>query len=1111
MHKAMASVLIETIISTDRGLQDRSLSELCDSLDQAALLAECQALDDFRRKTDNLYHRVRALFFLFAIYRFHLPERLETNEAGHIPPAGYEHFLNRRFHEALESFLDDAARRGLTDTICSSLAAAYYQLGLQYLANQVRRSVRSVKGNQWMFRVGRASDHPLRLEKALLEKSEGLYPVLQEVTAVRMDLTHSAWSDIFFLGMDYPEGARVINVSVDLGVYGRDPQPKPPIEVYLRVIEEPVIQLVSVDLGAISRIERIEEIFDFAKDYNGLLKAALIASGVVPIGLEGSPSNLEALLSNLLGPGRGLEMVSSVNDIPKGSRLAVSTNLLGGMISLLMRATGQTRRIDGPLEEDERRIVAARAILGEWLGGSGGGWQDSGGVWPGIKAITGTEAGSDDPEHGISRGRLMPTHRLIDEKEVSAATRAKLQDSLVLVHGGMAQNVGPVLEMVTEKYLLRLSDEWAGRQESLAMFEQILGALREGDIKALGALTTRHFFGPLQSIIPWCTTYYTECLIDKVRAAFGDQFWGFWMLGGMSGGGMGFIFDPAVKTKAREALQAILTETKAQLVHALPFAMDPVVYDFSINDRGTVASLQTGSTALLTPRYYPLVWPELLRREIRDLSAVKRAELTHFRTQSERLPALGEAADKLFGNLFPQVVEAKGSATKADLESLLADNGFDPVQHETIRENLRKGRLSIANSRLPASAVIEDARAGDVAETAQAVTEPDRAAGAAALQAGEVAVVTLAAGAGSRWTMGAGVVKAINPFCKFKGRHRSFLEVHLAKSRQTARVAGLAPAHVFTTSYLTHQPIASFLEFEQNYGFDGPLHLSKGKSIGLRLVPMERDLRYAWEELTHQVLDERAEKMRGSLHTALINWAKTSGEGCDYRDNLPLQCLHPVGHWYEIPNLLLNGTLLQLIEARPHLRTLLMHNIDTLGAHLDPGLLGLHRRMGGTLSFEVIPRRIDDTGGGLARVDGHLRLVEGLALPSEDDELKLSYYNTLTNWIEIDGLLEQFGLKREDLPDREKVSRAVRNYAERLPTYITLKDVKKRWGHGQEDIFPVTQFERLWGDMSAVAELKPVFFAVPRQRGQQLKDPAQLDGWLREGTKDYIDTLCDWT
>ena len=49
-----------------------------------------------------------------------------------------------------------------------------------------------------------------------------------------MDLTHSCWSDIFFLGMDYPEGARVINISVDLGIFGRDTEIKPPIESYLR-------------------------------------------------------------------------------------------------------------------------------------------------------------------------------------------------------------------------------------------------------------------------------------------------------------------------------------------------------------------------------------------------------------------------------------------------------------------------------------------------------------------------------------------------------------------------------------------------------------------------------------------------------------------------------------------------------------------------------------------------------------------------------------------------------------------------------------------------------------------------------------------------------------
>ncbi len=293
-----------------------------------------------------------------------------------------------------------------------------------------------------------------------------MMPLLRETTAVRMDFSHSAWSDIFFLGMDFPEGARVLNVSVDLGVRGRDNETKPPIETYLRVIDRPVIRLASVDLGATTELETISDTFDFARDYLGLLKAAVIAAGIVPPGLEGCRQTMGELLVRLVGPGKGIELVSKINDIPKGSRLAVSTNLLGSLISILMRATGQVQSLTGPLTENDRRLVAARAILGEWLGGSGGGWQDSGGVWPGIKLICGTTAEAGDPEFGISRGRLMPVHHVFGEEEASAATRQKIQDSLVLVHGGMAQNVGPILEMVTEHYLLTESARMGSSRRS---------------------------------------------------------------------------------------------------------------------------------------------------------------------------------------------------------------------------------------------------------------------------------------------------------------------------------------------------------------------------------------------------------------------------------------------------------------------------------------------------------------------------------------------------------------------------------------------------------------------------------------------------------------------
>jgi hypothetical protein len=79
-----------------------------------------------------------------------------------------------------------------------------------------------------------------------------------------------------------------------------------------------------------------------------------------------------------------------------------------------------------------------------------------------------------------------------------------------------------------------------------------------------------------------------------------------------------------------------------------------------------------------------------------------------------------------------------------------------------------------------------------------------------------------------------------------------------------------------------------------------------------------------------------------------------------------------------------------------------------------------------------------------------------------------------------------------------------------MPTYITLKEVKKRWGKGQEDIFPVTQFEKLWGDMTALSELECAYVVVPRMRGQQLKEVSQLDGWLRDGSAEYLNNLCDW-
>jgi len=131
-------------------------------------------------------------------------------------------------------------------------------------------------------------------------------------------------------------------------------------------------------------------------------------------------------------------------------------------------------------------------------------------------------------------------------------------------------------------------------------------------------------------------------------------------------------------------------------------------------------------------------------------------------------------------------------------------------------------------------------------------------------------------------------------------------------------------------------------------------------------------------------------------------------------------------------------------------------------------------------------------------------------MPREEQEFRLSYYNSMTTWISIDGLLRVFGLERQTLRDSGRVTAAVRSMAARMPTYITIKDVKRRWGYGQEDVFPVAQFEKLWGDMTALPDVECAYLVVPRLRGQQLKDQAQLDGWLRDGSAAYVESLGDW-
>ena len=110
-------MLWSIITATEPEDRNRSLDAFCREASAAQLLTEIKELEAHRRTSENLYERVRALFFLYAIYRFHLPAKSGNCSSVRIPFSGYEKLLRRRYEEAISVFL--GAQRQLVQATAS--------------------------------------------------------------------------------------------------------------------------------------------------------------------------------------------------------------------------------------------------------------------------------------------------------------------------------------------------------------------------------------------------------------------------------------------------------------------------------------------------------------------------------------------------------------------------------------------------------------------------------------------------------------------------------------------------------------------------------------------------------------------------------------------------------------------------------------------------------------------------------------------------------------------------------------------------------------------------------------------------------------------------------
>ena len=283
----------------------------------------------------------------------------------------------------------------------------------------------------------------------------------------------------------------------------------------------------------------------------------------------------------------------------------------------------------------------------------------------------------------------------------------------------------------------------------------------------------------------------------------------------------------------------------------------------------------------------------------------------------------------LFDRLLPRA--QAGETGRADtLEALLEANGFDRVQHEQIRADLQRGRIGLAQNRLPATSRIEDVRAGRIV---------DRPASIATLGTGRrwpkarspwsrSRPAPAAAGRkGRAWS------RRCIPFCKLGGRHRTF-------SKSIWPRAGASAANAARRCRTSSPPAtsrtsrsSSISPREANYGYAGPLLLSPGRIIGLRLVPMVRDLRFAWEEMPQQMLDEQAAESPRQPARRADRLGRAGGR----RQRLhrqPAAAMPASGRPLvrSARTSCATACSLRLLAERPQLKYLLLHNIDTLGA-----------------------------------------------------------------------------------------------------------------------------------------------------------------------------------
>lgn len=337
-------------------------------------------------------------------------------------------------------------------------------------------------------------------------------------SSVRIDLA-GGWTDTPPYSL--LSGGNVVNLAIELNG-------QPPLQVYVKPCNEPVVICRSIDLGAIERIETYEELRSYNKVGSpfSIPKAALTLAGFLPgFGVTEYPS----LRQQLEDFGCGIE-ITLLSAIPAGSGLGTSSILAATVLGALSDFCG--------LGWDKYEVCNRTLIL-EQLLTTGGGWQDQyGGVLQGLKLLQ-TQPGFNQN----ATARWLPDTLFTDPE---------LRPCHLLYYTGVTRTAKHILtEIVRGMFLnntrhLALLDEM--KQHALTLFE----VLQQGDLQRYGKLV-RTTWEQNKALDSGTNPPVIETLCRRV-----DDLCMGYKLPGAGGGGFMYMVakDPEAARRIRQTLTA---------------------------------------------------------------------------------------------------------------------------------------------------------------------------------------------------------------------------------------------------------------------------------------------------------------------------------------------------------------------------------------------------------------------------------------------------------------------------------------------------------------------------------------------------------------------------